>query len=112
MMNRLLLVVLLAEFLTFSGRGAKPKESDFPIEFLVQTASISDGVVTMSLESDRKLYYVVSTECWHCSAFQPGSRVHGRWRLRDSLTDLLFTNDHGQLKVGHYAVKQIVLLGN
>ena len=107
-----LLLLTLSGFVLFvsPAAGDKPKESDFPVDFLVRTSSTVPGYGgTMSLENDRKVYYVETAACLaHCYVFQPGTHMHGRFRR--GTIDLFFTDDKQNPKIGHYKINQTVLL--
>ncbi len=81
----------------------KPKESDFPNDFLVRTSSTVPGYGgTMSLENGQKVYWVETVGClMHCYVFAPGTHMRGRFRRGD---------DKNNPKVGHYNITQTVLL--
>lgn len=124
---KILRFVLLFVALGTVAAARQPKPADFPIEFVVQSASMSDQVVDMTLEgcllprgqvceagvrSGRALYYVTSVSGpWYMHGaymFQPGTHVFGRFRVGQQI-EIILTDDRGKVRTGWYGIRQTVL---
>jgi len=115
-MRRLVSIFTAVLLVSSWATAGEPKESDFPVTFLVRTASTVPGYGgSMSLEEGKRVYYVKTVDClMHCYVFQPGEHMRGRYGrgLRRGYIEILITEQthDGKPHVGRYQIESTQLL--